>query len=58
MGFGDILSTFVMGFGGHFVHFCNRLSPIGMYKYVRKEIVWGQCDDACKCECFLGKGVE
>jgi hypothetical protein len=22
-------------FGGHFVHFCNGLSPIFMYKYVK-----------------------
>jgi hypothetical protein len=44
MGFGDILSTFVMGFGGHFVHFCNGIIPIGMYKYVRKEIERMECE--------------
>jgi hypothetical protein len=39
-----------MGFGGHFVHFCNGISPIGMYKYVRGEIVkmGGEYDGACK----------
>jgi hypothetical protein len=35
LGFGDTLSTFVTGFGGHFVHFCNGISPIVMYKYVK-----------------------
>jgi len=49
MGFGDILSTFVMSFGGHFVHFFNGLSPIGIYKYVRKEIVRGQVWNRYMC---------
>jgi hypothetical protein len=29
-----------LGFGGHFVHFCNGLSPIFMYKYVKG--FWGK----------------
>jgi hypothetical protein len=48
---------------GHFVHFCNGLSPISMHKYVRKEIERHGCENEnvilyISCKCFLGKGVE
>jgi hypothetical protein len=45
------------GFWGHlvhFCHFCNGLIAIGMYKYVREEIVMGEDDGACKLQIIFG----